>query len=121
MSLPGERLAGKDLVRVDIFVTGARDDVGRKWGWWARLVPARGFEPVANILLVERRLRMPRRVSFHRPVARAVRSQNLIDESERTAALGIGYPTDFKLRVGQDQATAFGISAGVGVRFHAHF
>src|SRR4051794_5014168 len=115
MSLPGERLASKDLVRVDVLVASARHDVGWEGRGRTRFVPTRGFEPVADVLLVERRLRMPRRVSLGRPVARAVRGQDFIDESERTATARTGDPTDLELRIRQDQATVFSVTTSVGV------
>src|SRR5262245_1065773 len=55
-SLPGERLAGDSLESFDVLRARVGDDLGRQRRWFAVLVPAAFDQPVADELLVERRL-----------------------------------------------------------------
>ena len=57
---PGECLAGQFFVRLDIFGARLCHDILGQSRWGARFVPAGGLEPVADELLVERRLRAAR-------------------------------------------------------------
>ena len=107
---PGECLAGQSFVRLDIF--GSRlchDILGQSWRR-ARLVPAGGLEPVADELLVERRLRTAGPIRIDRPVPRAVGREHLVNQQQLA---GFGVKPPFKLRVGQDQTTAEAWSAAI--------
>ena len=82
----------------------------------AGLVPPRGVEPVADELLVERRLGAPRAVRIQGPVPRAVGGQQLVDQ-QQLPGLAIEAPLEF--RVGQDQAPAPRVVGGLRVHVQA--
>src|SRR4051794_36737112 len=96
----GERLAGQALVRLPVELTGARDDLIRDGRRGRRLVPAGAGRPVAHVLLVEGRLRSPRRVAVGGPEARRVRRADLVGEDERAVVV----EAELELRVGEDDA-----------------
>ena len=63
------------------------------------MIPAGCVEPVAHVLLVERRLRAARLVLVDRPEAAGVRGQDLVDQDD--LALD---DAELELRVGDDDA-----------------
>src|SRR4051794_17277290 len=65
----GERLAGQPLVRVHVEVPRTVDHLFRQRRRRRRLVPAGLGCPIANVLLVERRLAVARFIALGRPEA----------------------------------------------------
>src|SRR5580698_9763106 len=66
---PRKRLAGQYLKRLDILASRLLDDIFGQPRRHARLVPACGLEPVADELLVKRRLRAAWPIRLDRPVS----------------------------------------------------
>ena len=82
----------------------------------AGLVPARGLEPVADELLVERRLRAAGMILVAGPVARAVRREHLVDQQELAGPV---VEPPLELGVGQDQPALEGVLRGLPVDLQA--
>src|SRR5947209_18866092 len=99
MAFPWERWAGQGLIRMDILGPGLRHHVVGQARGRARLVPARGVEPVADILLVERGLGAAGLISVLRPVARAGGREGLVDQEELAGCWG---QAERRLSVGED-------------------
>ena len=64
-----------------------------------------GFQIVANVLFVERRLRAARLVGSARPEARGIRSEHLVGQDELVAQ-----EAEFEFCVGDDDAASFGVA-----------
>src|SRR5262249_25655689 len=73
-------LSRQARVRLQVFVPGSRHDFFGHIRRRAVLVPAGGFQPVADELLVIGRRALANTVLIQRPEARTVRGQNLVDE-----------------------------------------
>jgi hypothetical protein len=65
-SFPRKVLAGNLLERLDVLGAGILDDFRRQRGRRAIFIPAARGDPVADELLVERRLTLPRLVPIGR-------------------------------------------------------
>src|SRR3989475_2290274 len=71
-----------------------------EWRGGRLLVPAQVLEIVAQVLLVERRLRPSRFIAFEIPETRGIRGHDLIDKDDLTVV-----KPEFELRVSEDQPT----------------
>ena len=78
------------------------------------LVPADAFEVVADVLLVERRLRPAGRVALGGPEARRIRRQRFVNPDQFVAD-----QPELKLGIGQQDAARLGIGRGATVDLQA--
>ncbi len=94
--------AGEALVRAGVGLREIRDDlVGKLRGGLTGVGAPPGVvgDPVAELLLVERRHLCARRVRVGGPVAGGVRREHLVGEDERS----VGAPAELELRVHEHQ------------------
>src|SRR5205085_3360941 len=89
-----ERLAADPFVRVSILLGRRLDHVVGKRRRWRLVVPAARVQPVADVLLVERRLGPARRVALGRPEPRRVGGPHLVDQGE---LLGLAVEPELEL------------------------
>lgn len=99
----------------DVLVESVLHHVCRNFRTRVALAPVEGFEPVADVLLVEAFLVLADLVLVCGPVTAGVRSQHFVDED----GFAIDF-TEFELRVGEDDALGGGIVAGLGVDVEGH-
>src|SRR5262245_56416703 len=90
------------LDRLQVLLPSFLDDIRGQRRRWAVLVPCRRFQPVANELLVERRLTLSSRVQVAGPEARAVGRQNLVDQNQFV----VGQMSPFELGIRNDYPAA---------------
>src|ERR1700761_9303832 len=114
---PGvERLPGDPLVRLDVLLTRARDDlVGDRRRRRGAVPPGRGG-PVADELLVEARLAAARLVLVRRPEPRGVRRADLIADCQRPG----GIEPQLELGVGEDDPAGAGVLGGEFIQRQRH-
>src|ERR1700722_12949341 len=72
-------MAGNALICISILLRRSRNHFGRQSRRGGALVPADFFQIIANVLLVEGRLRFSRRVFLGGPEPRRVRCKRLVD------------------------------------------
>src|SRR5206468_897365 len=109
----GERAARDAFERLDVAAPGSLDDLRWQVRSGRPLVPARRLEPVADVLLVEARLRATGRVRRRVPEARGVGRQELVDEEQ---VVGTRPRAELELRVSEDDPGALGDLGADGVQ-----
>src|ERR1700726_1732551 len=109
-----EYVAGNALICFPVFVPRSSDNFRRKSGPWGLLVPTDALEIIADILLVEGRLGIARRVLIARPEARRIGREGLINPNELVAD-----QPQFKFCVGNDDAARRGVLNSTSVNGEA--
>lgn len=95
-------MLGQPSVGFDILGAGCRNDFRRKHWTWRLTIETNAIQPVANKLLVEARLVLPRLVDVGGPEPRGIGCEHLVDEHE----VAILVETPLELGVGQDDAAS---------------
>src|SRR6185503_17565899 len=108
-------MTGDAQERIQITLAGCANDVRRQGRRRSFAIPATRatlvIEIVAKRLLVEARLRSPRRVMLGWPEARAVGREHFIDQRDATIAIA----TELELGVGDDDSAIRGDGAATFV------
>ena len=104
--LPRKPLAREPFVRFDVLFARANNHIVGQCRRRAVFVPGGRFQPVADELLVERRLALARTVLIGRPEARAVGREHFVDQDQLAVDLA-----PFELCVGDDDPALAGNSA----------
>src|SRR5205085_11020741 len=94
-------------IRLQVFRLGFRYHFWRqRWGGGS-LIPRESFEIIADKLLVEARLAPARLILAGRPEAGGIRREHFVDQDELSVA-----QTEFKFRIGYDDAPLAGVLPG---------
>src|SRR3984957_14191930 len=109
-------MAGNTLISVSIFRRRPRNPFGRQSWRGGALVPADFFKIIANVLLVEGRLSLSRKVFVGGPEPRRIRCERLVDPYHFVA-----HHTELKFRVGNDDSPLSGIFRREPVNLQACF
>ena len=77
-----ESVAGNALIGFSILIPRSRDNVGRQFGRRRLLIPTNLFEIIANVLFIERGLRLARHILIAGPESGGIGRQGLVNPDQ---------------------------------------